>query len=601
MRIMENNEQEKSTISNTQVADSTSTTQTNNAVANNNNATAEISSLSRAELVTFINNKLTSKNVANQTKIIEEAKKQFDTLTEQIVNQKREEYKAEHEGTDEGFVPDSDDADIDMQTTYSEYKKQLATEQNANSKQKRAIIEQMEQLLQGNDVSQYNKQFRELLEQWRTIGHVQATEAHELNAKQKRLTDQFFENLKLNHDMRELDQKRNYEAKIKLCEQAEELAQMQSATKSFNQIQSLHAQWKQIGAVPFEVRDELWERFKKATTTINNRFHKYLDESKEREKANYEAKLALIAQVEEIQKEDLTTRKAIDLAINKIEELQQKWRTIGIVPKAVNAEVYSTFRKACDQIYSIRRAFHKQQNEVFKQNLELKKRLIEKAEALKDSTDWKATFDKFVAIQKEWKKIGPVPHNVANSTWEKFKTTCDYFFEQREKALGYQDSERENNYIQKKQILDELKAAQLPTDSDELFKTLQEYQQRWNSVGQLPSKKHEIQQEFANIINKLYDQCATEDASKNLQRFKAKMEMLNQSADGQQKIEQERNKLISKIKQLEADANTLDNNIGFFSKSKQSDKLIANFENKIKTVRQNIEQINEKLDIIDSL
>lgn len=601
MRIMENNEQEKSTISNTQVADSTSTTQTNNAVANNNNATAEISSLSRAELVTFINNKLTSKNVANQTKIIEEAKKQFDTLTEQIVNQKREEYKAEHEGTDEGFVPDSDDADIDMQTTYSEYKKQLATEQNANSKQKRAIIEQMEQLLQGNDVSQYNKQFRELLEQWRTIGHVQATEAHELNAKQKRLTDQFFENLKLNHDMRELDQKRNYEAKIKLCEQAEELAQMQSATKSFNQIQSLHAQWKQIGAVPFEVRDELWERFKKATTTINNRFHKYLDESKEREKANYEAKLALIAQVEEIQKEDLTTHKAIDLAINKIEELQQKWRTIGIVPKAVNAEVYSTFRKACDQIYSIRRAFHKQQNEVFKQNFELKKRLIEKAEALKDSTDWKATFDKFVAIQKEWKKIGPVPHNVANSTWEKFKTTCDYFFEQREKALGYQDSERENNYIQKKQILDELKVAQLPTDSDELFKTLQEYQQRWNSVGQLPSKKHEIQQEFANIINKLYDQCATEDASKNLQRFKAKMEMLNQSADGQQKIEQERNKLISKIKQLEADANTLDNNIGFFSKSKQSDKLIANFENKIKTVRQNIEQINEKLDIIDSL
>lgn len=595
---MENNEQELlGNIGETNA--NAPTTSTNNVVATN--ATTDISSLSRNELVELISSKLKAEKIASSAKSIDEIKRQFDTLTEQIVAKKREAYAAQHEGSTEGFVPDSDEADIDMQTAYSEYKKRLSVEQNANSKLKKNIVEQMEELLKGADVSQYNQKFRTLIAEWKEIGPVPASEAHDLNTKEKILVDKFFDNVKLNHDMRELDQKRNLEAKEKLCEQAEELAQATSAPKSFNQIQNLHLQWKQIGQVPKEKKDMLWERFKAATNVINERFHKYIDESKEREKNNYEAKLGLIAKVEEILKEDLSSRKAIDEAIKRVEEIQQKWRTIGIVPKSVNTEVYSTFRKCCDQVYNKRRDFYKEQNSEYKANLELKRKLIERAEALKDSTDWKGTSDKFVAIQKEWKTIGPVSHKVSNTVWEKFKSACDYFFEQREKAFGQEDSERENNYTEKLKILEDLKNAELPTDSDELFKVLQSYQQRWSQIGPLPSKKHELQQEFTNLVNKLYDKCASDDASKNLQRFKAKMELLNTSVDGQQKIEQERSRLISKLKQLEADANTLSNNVGFFSKSKKSDRLVADIENKIKTVKKNIEQINEKLDIIDAL
>jgi len=478
-------------------------------------------------------------------------------------------------------------------TNESEYKENL--------KKKKAIIAQMAELMKGDDLGKYNQQFRDLMAQWKEIGNVAENDTHEINGQYKQITDKFFEIVRLNREMRELDHKRNYEAKIKLCEQAEELANLPSATKSFNQIQALHAQWKQIGGVAQEVREELWNRFKAATTVVNERFHKYVDESKDREKVNYEAKLGLIAEVEAILKEDLSSGKAIDAAAKKVSELQEKWRTIGIVPKAVNNEVYANFRRVCDEVYNKRRTFYKNQTAVLKSNLELKNKLIEQAEALKDSTNWKETFDKLVAIQKKWKTIGPVPHKVSDEVWKKFKSTCDHFFEQRDKAMGTEDAARENNYELKKTILEELKAATLPSEPEELFKAIQEYQQRWNQIGPLPSKKREIHQEFMDLVNKLYDKCASDDASKNLQRFKAKMELLKDSPDGQQKINAERNRLIQKIKQLDQEVTTLENNIGFFSKSKNSDALKNDFENKIKTAKRNIDQANEKLDIIDAL
>lgn len=474
-------------------------------------------------------------------------------------------------------------------------------EHKENLKKKKAIIAQMVELMKGDDYGKFSQQFRDLMTQWKETGNVAESDAHDINSQYKQVTDKFFEISRLNREMRELDHKRNYEAKIKLCEQAEELANSPSATKSFNQIQALHAQWKQIGGVSQEVREELWNRFKAATTVVNERFHKYVDESKDREKANYEAKLGLIAEVEAILKEDLSTGKAIDAAAKKVNELQEKWRTIGIVPKAVNNEVYANFRKVCDEIYNKRRAFYKNQTSILKANLEQKNKLIEQAEALKDSTNWKETFDKLVAIQKKWKTIGPVPHKVSDEVWKKFKSTCDYFFEQRDKAMGTEDAAREKNHELKSAILEELKAATLPTESEDLFKTVQEFQQRWNQVGPLPSKKREIHQEFMDLVNKLYDKCASDDASKNLQRFKAKMELLKDSADGQSKINTERNRLIQKIKQLESEVTTLENNIGFFSKSKNSDALKNDFENKIKTAKRNIDQANEKLDIIDAL
>ncbi|MCQ2204249.1 MAG: DUF349 domain-containing protein [Bacteroidales bacterium] len=605
---MENNERQEVELTSVSNASADQTTETSananvsDVAAKPANAATDINNLSREQLASLLSSMLDVDKVTSIQKEAEEIKKRFDSLTEQLQSNRREAYRDSHNGSEEGYENFSDNADIDMQTAYSAYRNRLNVEHEANSKAKRSIIEQMGKLLEGEDVNTYNQQFRELIAQWKQIGTVAQADYQDISTKYKQHVDHFFDNLKLNHDMRVLDQKRNYEEKIKLCEEAEALAEKTSAIKSFNEIQRLHSQWKQIGTVPAEVREELWNRFKAATSIVNERFHKYIDENKEREKANYEAKLQLIAQVEEIAKGDLSSAKLIEAAAQQVGEIQEKWRTIGIVPKAVNTEVYTRFRKICDEVYNKRRAFFKEQNATLSANLELKKQLIAEVEALKtENKEWKEIFNKIVELQKKWKTIGPVPYKVSEDIWKKFRSACDYFFEERDKATSAEDEEREKNYELKKAILEELKATTLPEEPDMLFKAVQGFQQRWNGIGPLPGKKREIHQEFMDIVNKLYDKCASDDSSKNIQRFRAKMELIKDSADGQSKLTAERNRLIAKITQLENDVHTLENNIGFFSKSKNSEALKNDFENKIKTAKRNIEQANEKLDIIDAL
>ena len=592
---MENNEQNTLEAQESVSVDATKETQPQAA------AKADYSNLSREQLVELMNEKLSGEKVCAIAREVEEIKSRFDSLTEQQNSAKLLEYKESHEGSEEGYEKESDGADIDMQSAYSTFKARLSSEQGVNAQQKRNIISQLEELQKGEDINKYSKQFRDLMVEWKEIGTVAQADYNELHTKYKQIVDKFYEDMRLNRTMREMDQKRNYEEKIKLCEEAERLAADTSATKSFYNIQSLHAQWKQIGPVQPEVREELWNRFKAATATVNDRFHKFIDESKDREKKNYESKLAIIEEVKQIKVEELTTAKAIEGAIKKVTELQAKWRTIGIVPKNVNSEVYADFRKACDVIFNLRRTFFKEQNVTLNANLEEKKKLCEQAEAMQDSTDWKETCEKYVAIQKKWKKIGPVPYKVSDEIWKRFKTACDHFFENRDKEMGNEDTAREANLEKKSALLEELKAAEMPQDSDEAFKLLQQFQQRWREIGPLPGKKREVHQEFMDLINKLYDKCASEDASKNLERFKAKMELIKEGADGNAKLNQERNRLIVKLKQIETDVNTLENNIGFLSTSKTANNLKNDVERKIKIAKTNIEQINEKLDIIDKL
>ncbi len=565
------------------------------------NSATDINKLTREELVKLVSEKAAAPKATSVAREIDEIKKRFDILTAEAHKNQRDAYAAEHDGNADGFEISSDDADIDMQTECSKFASRLAIEQSANLDNKISILNKMEELLKGDDISKFSHEFRDQIAAWKTFGSVPPQDAQNINLRYKQATNDFFDRVKISREMRELDLKRNLEEKTRLCEEAEKLAATPSATKSFNQIQALHAQWKQIGAVPAEVREDLWARFKAATAVVNERFHKFIDENREREKSNYEAKKALISEMEQIANSDLETSKAIDAAVRKTTELQEKWRTIGVVPKAVNTQVYADFRKLCDVVFNKRRAFYKEQNNVLKANLEQKQKLIEQAEAMMNSTEWKETFDKYVAIQKKWKTIGPVPHKVSDSVWTKFKTACDHFFEQRDKAMGTEDAEREKNLEKKTALLAELKGTKLPEEPDELFKTIQGFQQKWNQIGPLPNKKREIHQEFMDIVNKLYDKCASDDASKNVQRFRAKMELLKDSPDGAQKLNQERNRLINKLKQTEAEYKTLENNIGFFSKSKNSDNLRNDFENKLKTAKRNIDQINEKLDIIDAI
>lgn len=571
-------------------------------------SSSDLSSMTREALVAYFTKIQESYKLSEIAKHLDEVKSIFDEQTKVALEDLRQKYIADG-GEERDFKPVPDPLDQKMKDAYNKFRdirkteiEALEKEKQHNSLVKRNIIDNMTTILEKADSTEQYKVFKDLMAQWNSVGPVPSTEAAEINSKYKVCKDKFYDKMRINRELRELDMKRNYEEKIQLCEQAEKLVDVQSATKAFYQIQQIHAQWKQIGAVPAESRDALWERLKAATNVINERFHKFVDESKEKEKANYEAKLALIKEVEEIAASPMSTMKECDEAMKKVMDIQTRWRTIGFAPKEFNNSVYANFRKQCDVVFDKKRKFFKEFNSSLSANYEAKIKLCEKAEELSTSTDWKKTSDALIKLQKDWKKIGPVQHKHSDTVWNRFRAACDAFFSNKAQYIDGVESDYKDNLEKKKAIIEELKVFQMPEDSDEQFKILQSFQHRWNEIGYVPMKnKNEVNQEFSTLLNQLYDKMNVDDSNRNLQRFKARMELMASEQGGHDKVDHERTKLINKLKQVEQDITLLENNVGFFAESKQSAKLIVDINDKIKTAKKNVEVINAKLDIIDAI
>ncbi len=513
-------------------------------------------------------------------------------------------------GVAEEFQPEDDPYENDIrelekkfrQSRYEQVKK-LEVEKEHNLQKKYAIIDDIKNLLNTEEsINKTFQEFRELQKAWYDIGPVPQSKMKDLWDTYHFHVENFYDYIKINKELRDLDLKRNLEAKISLCEKTEELLLETSVIRAFNTLQKYHEQWREIGPVPRDKKDEIWERFKAATTQINQKHQEFFEKRKVEQKSNLEAKIALCEKAEEIGSANLESHRDWDEKSKELIELQKVWRTIGFAPKRDNNRIYDRFRTACDQFFNKKREFYSQNKEVQNKNLQMKMDLCLEAEALKDSTDWKKTTQQFIDIQKRWKEVGPVPRKNSDIIWKRFRAACDYFFDRKSEHFSDVDDEQVDNLKKKQALIEEVEAFVPDEDVSESLKVLREFQRRWTEIGHVPMKeKDNVQNRFRTAINKHFDTLKVDSSKRDSMRFRSKIATMTDNQRGLSKVRQEREKYMMKLKQLENDLTLLDNNIGFFANSKNAQALIADVNRKIEDTREKIEQLKEKIRIIDDL
>jgi hypothetical protein len=485
----------------------------------------------------------------------------------------------------------------------TEHNRKLEQEKEVNLQLKYEVIEEIKGLLNKEEsINKTFQDFRDLQHRWREIGLVPQSKVKDLWETYHFHVENFYDYIKINKELRDLDLKKNLEMKIRLCEQAEELLLEPNIIKAFNALQKLHERWREIGPVPRENKDDLWDRFKASTAKINKKHQEYFDKRKAEQKKNLEAKRALCEQVEEINEMDLNTHKEWGEKSKEVINIQKIWRTIGFAPRKDNNKIYDRFRKACDSFFDAKREFYAKNKELQQNNLQLKIDLCMQAEALKDNTEWRKTTQDFINIQKQWKEIGPVPRKQSDAIWKRFRAACDHFFNKKSDHFSNLDSEQVENLKKKEQLIKDVESFESKGDVDENLKNLKDFQRRWTEIGHVPiKKKDQIQKQFRDAINKLFDDLNIDESKRNLLNFRTKMASFSETSRGQNKMQFERDKYMSKLKQLENDLVLLDNNVGFFAKSKNAESLIEDVNRKIEQTKEKIEFLKEKIRVIDEM
>ncbi len=483
------------------------------------------------------------------------------------------------------------------------FNRELEDQKAKNLEVKQAIIEEIKELVNRNEsVNQTFQDFRQLQQKWREVGPVPQASLNDLWETYHHHVQNFYDYVKINKELKDLDLKKNLEEKILLCEKAEELLLETSIVNAFKKLQKYHNQWREIGPVPSENRTEIWERFKEVTTTINKKHQEHFEGLREEQKANLEAKKALCESAEELAAKVINSAKEWNKFSKEMIELQKVWKTIGFAPKKDNNKIYERFRAACDTFFNNKREFYHDAREEQTNNLQLKTELCIQAEGLKESSEWKKTTEELINLQKRWKEIGPVPRKHSDEVWKRFRAACDYFFERKSQHFEKVDSKYEDNLKAKEELITEINSFQITDNVEECLKVLKEFQRRWAEIGFVPiKKKDELQNSYREAINKHFESLKIDNSRKNLLKFKTKIDSIQGNPKGDNKIRFERDKLFNQLKQLENDIILWENNIGFFAKSKNAEQLIKDVERKIEKARNEMKMIEEKIRLIDSM
>ena len=469
-----------------------------------------------------------------------------------------------------------------------EMKKNLATKE-ALLKQLQSLVEKAEQGTP--DVSE----FKALQAQWKEIKNIPQEHVTALWKQYQMLVEQFYDVLKINHEFREYDFKKNLEIKTRICEAAEALEKEEDVISAFRQLQQLHNEFRETGPVAPELREELWTRFKAASTIINRRHQEHFEAKKEVEKENLEKKTAICEQIEAIDYSTLTTYQAWNTATQMILDLQAKWKSIGFTPQKMNLKIFERFRAACDEFFKQKSDFFKETKNALASNLERKKALCEQAESLKESEEWKATAEKLAKLQKEWKEIGPIPQKYSEALWKRFVTACDTFFERRNAATSSQRAEAMENLRMTREVIEALKAIDTTLPADEQTKLIAEQTAKWNSIGFVPFKeKDKIYKEYKQVLNAIYEKLHIHANERKLANFRSSM---NKGAGS---LQREREHLIRQYEALKSEIATYENNIGFLSVSnKKGASLVDTMRQKVEKLKQDAQIILQKIHIID--
>ena len=472
-------------------------------------------------------------------------------------------------------------------------------ERQENLKQKLAIIESIKAIATSPDEANKSyAQFKELQTKWKEINNVPADKVNELWRTYQLYTEQFYDLLKLNHEAREYDFKKNLELKTKLCEAAEKLSEEKDVVSAFHQLQELHQQYREIGPVAKENREQIWTRFKTASTVINKRHQQHFEELRGKEEENLVKKTNLCEKVEAINAKKIQSISEWEKTTEEVTNIQKEWKTIGFTPQKMNVKIFERFREACNTFFQSKTTFFKELKASFAENIEKKKALIEKAKNLADSTEWKSTSDKLIALQKEWKKVGFVPQKVSDKLWEEFVQYCNKFFDARKAANGDNHSEEHKNLEHKESILKELKnfiATKAEDTSEKIHQLIKEY----NQTGHVPYKeKDRLYAQFKEISDQLKKELNISVNRKRLDDFKNNLK--NVVSNGENALYNERNKLFRAYERMKQELQTYENNLGFLSAaSKKGNSLISNFTQKTEKLKEEMQLLKEKIKEID--
>ncbi len=513
----------------------------------------------------------------------------------------------ENGGEEKDFETPEDDTAATYRNLLNQYKEKRMAMQKEQTRvkeenyvKKLQLIDRMGALVDSNDdFNQRYKEFKEIQQEWKEHNPVPQEYARDLWRNFQLQSERFYDLVKINNQLRDYDFKKNLEMKTALCEAAENLINEPDIVSAYHQMQTLFQQWREIGPVSREFREELWARFKAASTMINKRHHGHFEIMKEQEELNLKEKTSLCEIVEAIVYDDLKSFKDWEKKTQEVLELQQKWRTIGFASKKKNAKIFERFRSACDEYFHKRSEYLKSTKKEMEANYHLKKELAEKAEELKESTDWKETTKAMIKLQEEWRKIGPVSRKQSDAIWKRFIGACDYFFEQKSKAFASQKGEETTNLEAKKALIERIKALDENLPESEAVSTLKSLIAEWNTIGHVPFKsKDKIYKAFREAVDQQFDRLNVAQADRRMQQFRSTLTEM--SGQGENKLHDERDKLMRMYERMKNEVQTYENNIGFLNvSSKGGSGLLKEMERKIERLKDEMALIVKKIDAID--
>lgn len=562
--------------------------------------------------------KLTKEEILNRLQALVDAP--IETVRGEVESLKQAYYKirrnevdelrkafVEQGGDEKDFTAPEDTQENFLKELLGSYKEKKAAYLAEEEKQKAEnyeiklqLIEQLKMLCESQD--DFNKlynEFKDIQQKWKEIKLVPEEHANELWKEYQTYSEAFYDLIKINNQFRDYDFKKNLELKTALCEAVEKLQDEKDIISAFHQLQKLHQQWREIGPVAKELREELWGRFKAASTVINKRHQQHFENLKAKEQENLVAKTAICEEIEGIDYAALQTFKDWDEKNNEVLALQQKWRTIGFTPKKHNTKIFERFRAACDVFFTKKTEFYKSIKAEMEKNLEKKRALCEKAEALKDSTDWKGTTEKMIALQKEWKTIGQVTRRHSDSIWKRFITACDYFFDNKNKNVSSQKSEEQTNLEAKKSLIEKVKTMDESLDTEEAITTLKEWIAEWNEIGHVPFKeKDKVYKAFHEAVDAQFDRLKVDQRDRRMKSYRNNVSEM--AGKGKGKLYSERDRLMRTYERMKNDLQTYENNIGFLTiSSKGGSGLVKEMERKIEKLKAEMELTVKKIEAID--
>lgn len=547
-------------------------------------------------------------------KPVEDVKEEVDSLKQTYYKIKKAEIEeakklfVEQGNPEEQFQPEPDSLEEQLKELLATFKEkkasylvQLEQVREENLQKKKEILEEIKSLTEDTDnINKHYNRFQQLQQSFKESAELPASSVNDLWKNYQAYVERFYDLLKINKELRDYDFKKNLEQKQAICESAEALSSNEDIIAAFKALQQLHNEWREIGPVAKDLREDLWNRFKDASTIINKKYQQYFEARKDEEQKNEDAKTQLCLTIEAIEVDKLTSFNMWDDKTKEIIALQEQWKQLGFAPRKTNNVLFERFRKSCDDFFNKKAEYFKAVKDELAQNLEKKKALCEKAEALKDSTDWRSTTDTLIALQKEWKTIGPVAKKYSDVVWKRFITACDYFFDQKSKQTSSQKAQEQENLKIKKEIIAKLAAIDETTPDADASKAVRELMAQWQSVGFVPFKeKDKIYREYQDALDKQFSRLNMNETRNRLDSFQSTVQQMA-SDQSQNKLYRERERLMRSYEQKKNELQTYENNMGFLNiSSKSAGGLLKEMERKMQKLKEEMELIVQKIEVID--